>query len=102
MQLAQHTATLKTRGGYQISTPGGADEVVIQLNNFEVMRITLGANMTIKTQGNLSIEATNITLKAGNTLTVESGAKLDLKAVGASVALGGGKVSLNNGALEVT
>jgi hypothetical protein len=117
MHLAQAPATLKTRSGYQVSIPGGADDVLIQLNNVDVLRITLGANMTIKTSGDLNLEATNIKLKAMNSLTLQTansiemraGSNMDLKA-GASATIGAGgtltvdgaTVNINHGALEIT
>lgn len=125
MQLAQSLATLKTRSGYQVSIPGGADDVLIQLNNVDVLRITLGANMTIKATGDLTLEANNIKLKAMNNLTSQTGNSMDMKAggnvtlgsgsnmdlkAGASASIGAGgnltvdgaAVNINHGALEVT
>jgi len=125
MQLGQSLATLKTRSGYQVSIPGGADDVLIQLNNVDVLRITLGANMTIKATGDLTLEANNIKLKAMNNLTSQTGNSMDMKAggnvtlgsgsnmdlkAGASASIGAGgnltvdgaAVNINHGALEVT
>jgi uncharacterized protein (DUF2345 family) len=127
MQLAQPFAitTLKTRGGYQVSIPGGADDVLIQLNNVDVLRITLGANMTIKAQGDLTLEATNIKLKTSNNLNVMTGNTMEMRAgsnasigagcnmdmrAGGSASIGAGgtltvdgsTVNVNHGALEVT
>jgi uncharacterized protein (DUF2345 family) len=127
MQLAQPfaTTTLKTRSGYQVSIPGGADDVLIQLNNVDVLRITLGANMTIKAQGDLILEAANIKLKSTNSVTVQAGNSMDMRAGGnasigagsnmdmraggsASIGAGGNltvdgaTVNINHGALEVT
>jgi hypothetical protein len=92
---------LKTRSGYQITTPAGTDEVVVQLNNVEVLRITLGANMTIKTQGTLTLDANNIELKSGNNVSVKASNSLDLRA-SANVSLNGAAVNVNNGALEIS
>jgi hypothetical protein len=109
MQLAQPPATLNTRSGYKVSTPTGTDDVVIQLNNVEVLRIKLGTNMTIKALGSLSIEAQNITLKADMNVSIRSGGNLDLKSDGgmnlkssAPMSVTGSSVNVNNGALEVT
>lgn len=101
MQRLPPSTTLKTRSGYQVSTPPGADEVLVQLNGLDVLRITLGANMTIKTQGNLTIEANNIELKSTNNVTVKASNSMDLRA-SANVSLTGANVNVNNGALEVT
>ena len=106
MQVTQPPATLTTRGRYQVSTPDGADVVLIQLNNVEVMRITLGANMTIKTQGDLTIEANNITLKAMNRVSVSAQNSMELKtaanatlAASATLSLKATKVNVNGAAL---
>ena len=92
---------LKTRSGYQITAPAGTDEVVVQLNNVEVLRITLGANMTIKTPGTLTLDANNIELKSSNNVNVRASNSLDLRASG-NVTLEGTNVSVNHGALEVS
>ena len=57
--------------------------------------------MTIKTQGNLTIEANNIELKSTNNVTVKASNSMDLRA-SANVSLTGANVNVNNGALEVT
>lgn len=41
---------LKSVTGYRVSMPAGATDVVIQLNGTEVLRIPLGATMSIKSQ----------------------------------------------------
>jgi len=64
---------LKAQGGYQVSIPAGSSDVVIQLNGAEVMRISLGATMSIKSQNDLSFEAPNITLKADKSVTIQTG-----------------------------
>jgi hypothetical protein len=115
---------LKARSGYQVSIPTGSSDVVIELNGVEVMRISLGAIMSIKSQNDLSFEAPNITLKAGNSVRIEAGVSIALKSgvmmtldSGASMALKGcgtmalksgvsmtldaAKVDINNGALEI-
>jgi hypothetical protein len=102
---SQQSPTLTTRGGYQVSTPAGTDDVVVQLNNVEVLRITLGANMTIKTKGTLTLDATNIELKCANNLTVKASNCLDVRAAvnanlnaGGDLSLGGGGTVKVNGA----
>jgi len=134
MQLAQPfaTTTLKTRSGYQVSIPGGADDVLIQLNNVDVLRITLGANMTIKAQGDLILQAANIKLmptnnvdvqglnfnvmagnsigmRAGSNASIGAGSNMEIKAgactsirAGGSLTVDGAIVNVNGGALEVT
>jgi len=109
VQLAQPVVTLKTPGGYQVSNPAGTDEVVIQLNAVEVMRIKLGTNMTIKSLGSLSIEAQNITLKADNAVTIQSGMNMNLKVGGQADLRAVSRMTVttptfdvNGGALEVT
>ena len=110
MHPVHPSAALKTRSGYQVSIPGGTDEVLIQLGNVEVLRITLGTNMTIKTPGNLTIEANNIELRTANNLSVRASNSVDLKAsanlslntAGANIKLNGPTVNINNGAFEVT
>jgi hypothetical protein len=64
---------LKAQSGYQVSIPAGSSDVVIQLNGAEVMRISLGATMSIKSQNDLSFEAPNITLKADKSVTIQAG-----------------------------
>jgi len=91
--------------------------VLIQLNNVDVLRITLGANMTIKATGDLSLEANNIKLKAMSNLTTQVGSNMEMRAgsnmdlrAGASTTIGAGgnltvdgaTVNVNHGALEVT
>jgi hypothetical protein len=106
----QAAPKLTTRGGYEVSVPGGGDEILIQLGGSEVMRITLGTMMKIKTTDNLSLEAPNITLRADNSIKIESGAAMDLKSGSVMTlksasnlnAQSSGIVSINNGALEVT
>jgi hypothetical protein len=119
MQLAHPllSSTLKTGSGYQVSTPAGTDDVVIQLNGIEVLRITLGTNMTIKTQGALRLEANSIELVSTTSVKAKAGTNLDLRASttadlrasanlalsgGALVSVNGATVNVNNGALEVT
>jgi uncharacterized protein (DUF2345 family) len=111
MQLAQPLATtLKTRSGYQVSIPGGTDDVLIQLNNVDVLRITLGANMTIKAQGDLTLEANNIKLNSMNDVKVKAGNTMDMRAsasasirAGSNLTLDGPSgVNVNQGALEVS
>jgi uncharacterized protein (DUF2345 family) len=101
IQRPQPPLPFKTRSGYQITSPAGTDEVVVQLNNIEVLRITLGANMTIKTQGTLTLDANNIELRSTNNVTVRASNSLDLRA-SANVTLNGATVNVNNGALEVS
>ncbi len=101
MQPTQPPTTLRTRSGYQVSTPDGADVVLIQLNNVEVMRIALGANMTIKTQGDLTMEANNITLKATNNVSVHAFTSLELKAVSSATLAASGALSLKGGKVNV-
>jgi hypothetical protein len=70
---------LKVQSGYQVSIPAGSTDVVIELNGTEVMRISLGATMSIKSQNDLSFEAPNITLKADKTVTIQAGGDFTLK-----------------------
>jgi hypothetical protein len=77
--LSQQTPTLTTRGGYKVTTPFGTDDLVVYFNNNEVLRITLGGDMTIKTKGTLRLEAADIDLKCTGRLTVNAGHSLDLK-----------------------
>jgi len=107
-----------------VSIPPGTTDVVIQLNGAEVLRISLGATMSIKSQNDLLFEAPNITLKAGNLVNIQAGTSIGLKAgsmmtlegglslavkagsaislrSGGSMTLDSAKVDLNNGALEV-
>jgi hypothetical protein len=108
MQLIKPPVTLTTSGGYQVSTAAG-DQIVVQLNNVEVLRITLGATMTIKSQDNLSIEAPNITLKATNVVTIMSGANTSIKSQGqlsvqasGTLSITGATVNINGDGLVVT
>jgi len=103
----QNARTAHNQQGYQVSTSG--DQVVVQLNNVEVLRITLGSNMIIKSQDNLSIEAPNITLKATNAVTVMSGANTSVKSQGqlsvqasSTVSITGSTVNVNGDGLVVT
>jgi hypothetical protein len=98
----QQAPTLTTRGGYQVSTPAGTDDVVVQLNNVEVLRITVGANMTIKTKGTLTLDANNIELRstsldvrASLNATLKTGNDLALSA-GRSVTVNGNAVGVNS------
>jgi uncharacterized protein (DUF2345 family) len=111
MQLAQAMppSTLKTRGGYQVSIPAGTDDVLVQLNNVEVLRVSLGTNMTIKTPGTLKLEANDIQLNATNNVTVKASSNLDVRAssaanlqAGSTLSLRGATVDVNQGALEIT
>jgi hypothetical protein len=63
---------LKALSGYQVSIPEGSSDVVIQLNGTEVLRISLGATMSIKSQNDLSFEAPNITFKADNSVKIQT------------------------------
>jgi len=84
MQLAHPIARLKTHSGYEVTTPT-ADEVLVKLNNVEVLRITLGSNMTIKTQGTLTLDANNIEIKCKNWLHATALNSMDLRAGGNAV-----------------
>jgi len=64
---------LKGQSGYQVSIPDGSSDAVITLNGAEVMRISLGAKMSIKSQNDLTFEAPNITLKADKSVTISTG-----------------------------
>ncbi|HEY3742091.1 MAG TPA: hypothetical protein VGL53_19700 [Bryobacteraceae bacterium] len=64
---------LKPQSGYQVTIPPGSQDVVIQLNGTEVLRISLGTTMAIKSQNDLLFEAPNITLKADKSVTIQSG-----------------------------
>ncbi|HUA59287.1 MAG TPA: hypothetical protein VML19_11065 [Verrucomicrobiae bacterium] len=99
---SQQGPTLTTRGGYQISTPAGTDEVVVQLNNKEVLRITLGVNMTIKTLGTLTLSAANIDLRCTNNLTIGAGNNLDLRAAIDATVRGGNNLELKSDAGDVS
>jgi hypothetical protein len=117
MELRRSAALpLKTVSGYQVSIPAGSSDVVIQLNGVEVLRISLGATMSIKSQTDLSLEAPNITLKAANVVKIEAGASIGFKAgsmmtlesgatmsmkSGGSLTLDSAKVDINHGALEI-
>jgi hypothetical protein len=70
---------LKPQGGYQVSIPAGSNAVVIELNGTEVLRISLGATMSIKSQNDLSFEAPNIKLIADKTVTIQTGTDFWLK-----------------------
>ena len=109
MQLAKPPVTLSTQGGYQVSNPSGTDELVIQKNNVEVLRIKLGMNMTIKTTGSLSIEAQSITLKADTSVRITSGSNTDINSQSQMSLKSASKMSVtastfdvNGGALEVS
>jgi len=94
---SQQGSTLTTRGGYKVSTPAGTDEVVVQLNNVEVLRITLGVDMTIKTTGKLTLDAANIDLKCTNNVTVRASNCLDLRASVNATLQAGAELTLNGG-----
>lgn len=95
------TPTLKTASGYQVSNPT-LDELLIQLNNVEVLRINLGRNMTIKTPGDLTLEANNLTLKSNNNLRLQSYNGLDLKASGSGRLEASGDLSVRGATVSVT
>jgi len=106
---SQQGPTLTTRGGYQVSTPAGTDDVVVQLNNVEVLRIKLGADMTIKTQGTLRLDATDIELVCRNNLKAMVGNSVDVKAslntsvtAGNDLSMTGGRtVTVNGNTVDV-
>lgn len=107
MQLLKPPPTLTTSGGYQVSVASG-DQVVVQFNNVEVLRITLGNNMIIKCQ-DLSIEANNISLKASNALNIISAANTSVKSQGqltvqasSTVNITGSTVNINGDGLVVS
>lgn len=104
------TPTLTTAGGYVVSI-SGSNDLVVQLNHQEVLRIQLGANMKITCTDTLEIEAKNISISANDKLKFKSGSstdwrassnisinagfKMDLKALDVSVR--GMNVNLNEG-----